>query len=364
MACHCKTLESRRGFTLVELLVVIAIIALLVSLLMPAVQSARESARRVQCLSQVRQIGLAAIQFESAYSKLPPGGYLSPIQPTAHKNCEKFFHAGVSECFDAFGEHGGPTYSWMALILPFLEEYAIHDQFDFDRPIYENPAQPHSTVIASFLCPSDTAQGTMFDGSGMPTSGRELHFAKGNYAAYISPTHMNHQRILPAAFGGFEPGERVGQRLAKVRDGLSNTLAVAEVRTLDRVWDSRGAWALPFPGASLLALDWHPVRNQVVAPYRPNPNYPLQFVQSPNSTGLADQLVACDDEDYAESQGMQCHKVSYFSNAPRSMHPGGVMCVALDTHAGFISDDIDSYVFAYLISANDERPSSVSDYLR
>jgi len=98
-------LESRRAFTLVELLVVIAIIGILVSLLLPAVQSAREAARRVQCMNNLKQLGLALLTYENSARSFPASGLPSP--------------------------KGGWGHSWMVAILPQMEQRSISDKFDF-----------------------------------------------------------------------------------------------------------------------------------------------------------------------------------------------------------------------------------------
>ncbi len=105
---------SRQGFTLVELLVVIAIIGILVGLLLPAVQSARESARRMQCVNNLKQVGLAAHNFESAYKRFPPGILVK----------------GGSTIVDHWltpepGMHSGIGH--LTFLLPFLEQKAIYD---------------------------------------------------------------------------------------------------------------------------------------------------------------------------------------------------------------------------------------------
>ena len=103
--------RGRRGFTLVELLVVIAIIGVLVALLLPAVQAAREAARRSQCQSQLRQLALGILSYETARKTLPPGGITE------------------GECCDTRSGAG-----WSIFILPFVEQQNLFAKYDFDEP--------------------------------------------------------------------------------------------------------------------------------------------------------------------------------------------------------------------------------------
>src|ERR1700761_2353098 len=97
-----------RGFHLIELLVVIAIIAVLIALLLPAVQAAREAARRAQCVNNLKQMGLAAMNFESTYSTLPPNWANYPY---------------ISK--------GGSRANFLAVIMPFLEQGNLYATWNF-----------------------------------------------------------------------------------------------------------------------------------------------------------------------------------------------------------------------------------------
>src|SRR5580658_10345016 len=133
--------RSPRGFTLIELLVVIAIIGVLVSLLLPAVQSARESARRTQCRNNLRQLALAALNFESATKTLPTGGqlndYTTPTNPSS----------GQAEPFPTFS-----LYSFFTAILPYEEETTISVQYDYTHA-YNYANSPQNQVAAKTLIP-------------------------------------------------------------------------------------------------------------------------------------------------------------------------------------------------------------------
>lgn len=150
-------------------------------------------------------------------------------------------------------------------------------------------------------------------------------------------------------------------------------MLASEVCALPLEWDHRGVWSLPFPGSTLLSLDWHhklqPDESwqqvNLIERYIPDPEH-ADMAQLPNNqiADLGDTLFVCRPQQVAPFKCPCTNIGSFMSAAPRSNHPGGVNAVALDGHAGFLSNDVDSYTYAYLISANDEQPSNVTDYLR
>jgi len=159
-----RYLSRLSGFTLIELLVVIAIIAVLVGLLLPAVQKVREAANRMSCTNNLKQIGLAAANYESNYLKYPPGVVVSP-------------NSNLTGATITMGvPFSGPYTSVLTFLLPYMEQDNIYktiplSYFDPNGTAYAwaywNPPQPQSGIngtavqpwaippIKSYVCPSD-----------------------------------------------------------------------------------------------------------------------------------------------------------------------------------------------------------------
>ena len=156
-----RQIRKRAGFTLIELLVVISIIGVLIALLLPAVQSAREAARRTQCVNNLKQIGLATLNFESAYGSLPPKG-LRLATPDLNPDAQAAIPTIAA--------------SYLTQILPFMEQTNIYNQINLtvaasdtaNIPPCTGPGALHSgintmyaTAISVFLCPSSPGPPTM-----------------------------------------------------------------------------------------------------------------------------------------------------------------------------------------------------------
>ena len=353
MVHHVRTHRiafRKLGFTLVELLVVIAIIGILIALLLPAVQAAREAARRAQCQSNLKQVGLAALNHESTKKLLPSSGLIA---------IKKKDYAGVEY------DHVEPTLnslSWAVVLLPYLEEQSLYDQFDLKQSAISQPNNPGATYLASLACPSDGSggNGRMYNPPSRPP---QPPLAKGNYAAYTSPYHVEFQL---AHRGAIVAG---GQPQSKITDGSANTIAFAEIRTLDHEADERGVWSAAWSASSLLAFDLHQDLSRFgKSGYIPQEKYSDQ-AQPPNTEGgLAMDVLrpgSCTGTHatIAQLEGMPCRPPitgsnPWWSAAARSKHPGGVYVAYLDGHVGFIPDEIDVVLMAYLISINDGELTS------
>lgn len=346
------------GFTLVELLVVIAIIGVLISLLLPALNIAREAARKASCQNNMKQLTLAVTTYESTFNVFPPSGI---VAYPGRENGTPAMRNG----YVPFESRSGNQFSWIVLILPQFEQGALHKQFDFNKTVMQQePTEPQATSVSALICPSDNSQGRIFTDTIIT---RRKVFAKGNYAAFCSPFHTDEQNFFPGALVGHIPQTR-----KKFTDGFSNTLMLSEVRTRENARDQRGAWALPWTAASLLAYDAHHLPQNGVgwrdgAPagtYIVDPQTVTTSTQPPNNDGPNfDMLYDCPNSAEATYIGMPCQRYGgvtnlYLSAAPRSLHPGGVFASYCDGRVTFLNDNIDETQMAYMICINDKKVTS------
>lgn len=254
------TLRSRSGFTLVELLVVIAIIGILIGMLLPAVQQVREAARRVTCANNMRQLGLAMHNYESALGHFPPGFTSTPSRDGTAPS-------GVH--IDPTTWNAAPGWGWGAHLLPFIEGNNIHDQIDFESPIWDSS---HRDIIQSqlpvLLCPSSSGDQdpfTVVDESNAPYSpdgvasivlGRSNYVAShGQESAWGSEAGADRSGevftniysfttksvsingdVSRVADGPFYRNSKT--TMAEVRDGTTNSIFLGEhsSRLSDKTW--------------------------------------------------------------------------------------------------------------------------------
>jgi prepilin-type N-terminal cleavage/methylation domain-containing protein/prepilin-type processing-associated H-X9-DG protein len=323
-----------RGFTLIELLVVIAIIAVLIALLLPAVQAAREAARRIQCVNNLKQIGLAIHNYLDANTALPPTATCSSANT---KNA----------CFNMW-----PDFSLKARLLPFLEQGPIYNALNFSASTF-SPANAtcRFTRIASFLCPSDGFDPniTITQGNVTGTIGTTNY---PNLIGTFAPEATTGMVDGPAYYPGASSPTSTLVTIASILDGTSNTAVFSEyVRYRNNF--QNGTWQI-YQDALDSAKVATPLA-QLAADCQ------AATVVAPASTGLAaDDGMKGVDWLYQHCGAGGCYshintpnkKACYFAGSKTaghptstmigasSYHPGGVNVVLLDGSVKFIKDTV------------------------
>jgi prepilin-type N-terminal cleavage/methylation domain-containing protein len=239
--------HRRQGaFTLVELLVVIAIIGVLVALLLPAVQAAREAARRSQCQNNIRQLCVAALNYEQSKGNLPPGRY-GCDGTAADKNCTPFANSRAASGF--------------LPLLPYIEQQALFQSIDWtdgpwktpnnvperdDPPMHNKNAALIGTPLATMNCPSDSKE-PFVEFKPVPEATSSYAFCGGTRGPSYGSGHTPKYRVPKVgkgnngAFMYVQGGNLNGTALKEITDGLSHTIFFGE--TIDgHLKETRNRW--------------------------------------------------------------------------------------------------------------------------
>ncbi len=315
-----------RGFTLVELLVVMAIIGALVALLLPAVQGAREAARRVSCDNNLKQLGVAALNFYDAQQCFPSGSD-SKQYPASPNSPWTFYRWGV-----------------LAHITPYLEETVAFKSLDLTAPLYGPTLTVTSQnvagvayVIPAFLCPSDVQQavepnwgptnyaacGGSGIGGGTPIQTDGIFFVNSQtrssqITAGQSKTALMSESVLGRQYGTSQPAAALvdPQIDYKYVGAAPLTAALCKATTLVNYTDPRGyAWA---SGEFRCGMYNH--------------------FNTPNS-------LQCDCMGVVLFGSISTEFTPYGWRAARSRHPGGVNVGMADGSVHFVSDLVDPSIW-------------------
>ena len=331
----------RSAFTLIELLVVIAIIAVLIALLLPAVQAAREAARRVQCVNNFKQLGIAMHNYHSVDNAFPIGrtglGYTyTPATATDNRR------------------------TWVLSILPYIEQGSAFNSLNFKVPFYD---PSNTTVIRmsinSFQCPSDQATIQEPDtayprGKGsFAANWGNLHYGQDN-GTMPNPWNdgpLGLQGLPPGAtslsFTGAPFAPNISTNFSRFTDGTSNTILISEV-----IMGANGPVNLYDHRGDIFNDDFNGTMFNTYTP--PNSKIPDWMggdaAGRPWCTyGLIPNVPPC-------TGGANTF------NASRSRHPGGVNTLFADGSVKFCKDSISIPIWRALGSPSGGEVVSADSY--
>jgi len=333
-----RTKSNRSGFTLVELLVVIAIIGILVGLLLPAVQAAREAARRMACSNNMRQLGLAAQNHESALKRLPPSLFVDIGLPPG-----------------GAGQPGSPypgnVHAWSVFFLPYMEQGSLYQNYNLKFPWFSSPSIVPGTPdnqavlrnsIPGLICPSSpsgssrTVSGTFSFGAPFPYQNlavtdyatcSSINPGSITFFGYPSGTTQNDLfSALAPEIKGAGAGPLLGQairksfRMADILDGTSRTILLCEDAGRPEFW-IQGKLD---PTRKLNDGGWGHHEN----------DYGLDGAVSGSTTSPGNCVINCHND-----------------NETYSFHGSGAMHAMADGSVQFTSANISPQVYAALLTA-------------
>jgi prepilin-type N-terminal cleavage/methylation domain-containing protein/prepilin-type processing-associated H-X9-DG protein len=325
----------RAGFTLIELLVVIAIIAVLIALLLPAVQSAREAARRIQCVNNLKQLGLAAHNYHSINDTFPPAVF-------------------------AYGSGEINLWGQTARLIPHLEQQGLFNSINFSLGIGDpGVATVVKTHVAGFICPSDFDR--MTDSS---NTNDFVGYGRINYEANAGNDTgtLNAALTIETNNGVFIAFKTIG--LAAITDGSSNTALYSE-----RILGDGAPNTVSVPGDWFLITPPSSARADVYATcVALNPNGLIGDANQ-NSYGgrtwitgyytatrynhlIPPNGISCIYNDIGATSIASATNEGATASTASSRHPGGVSVLFADGSVHFVKSSISNVVWWALGSKN------------
>jgi prepilin-type N-terminal cleavage/methylation domain-containing protein/prepilin-type processing-associated H-X9-DG protein len=293
------------GLTLIEVLVVIAIVGLLIAMLLPAVQQAREAARRLQCVNNLKQIGLGLHSYHGSVDVFP-AAYLSAVQPGEVNYPEL-----------------GPGWGWGAMMLNQMEQQPLFNSINFTMQIVDTASvTARRTVLSVLLCPSSTPDGPV------RVTGDEAQkivlVADLAASQYVASAGQGEVEEVPGSNNGLL-FRNSSVSFRDVTDGLSQTLLVGErSRNL-----ADATWVGAVPSGHVCT----------------NPRWPVRDCATSNAMVMAN-TGPWPDEPWVNVPSHKGSKADDYW----SLHPGGCNFLLGDGSVRFIKETINPTVFSALAS--------------
>ncbi|WP_010587898.1 DUF1559 domain-containing protein [Schlesneria paludicola] len=382
----------KKGFSLIELLVVMAIIAVLIALLLPAIQQAREAARRTQCKNNLKQIGLAVFNYESNFNQFPPAViYTYQVGDGWDYNS---LLGGVRQPYGV-GQQSLAAAPFTARLLPYLDQTNVYNALNFSVPMgfstetggsidasglnpgggrgFPNYSESQSysvlstTIISAFMCPSSPRpNGTMCTERDVFNWGAHgiRYYSVGSACDYLSSGGLAggngglndlyvkaHPSVSADQTRGVLNRYDPSPKLQKITDGASNTLMIVEVAGQPDIWAKGRLWKAgasgqvlsPFFSGEMVSAapvggawsDWNVGRNEFCG---------SDLIGTPNFS--------------AGPCAINCS--NFNESGLYAFHSGGAHALTADGAVRFLSENMSNITFGELVTQNTGFP--VSDF--